>query len=690
MEESPFHSASASPSGLRSSRTELYPLNLQRPRVGQIKPPKWAKPTCQKQVTDECPRHQLNLERWHLPVETEDVLSRIGEHDWDLLTHELLYGRSNDLLTLQPKLLLRHAAGQLFQEAHYEAHIAPQLRLPGFAPAPAGVRGVKPTAVGVHFTPPSLARMVVEQAFRFMSPSKSSIHVLDPACGSGEFLREALRQVRLSGFKGDVYLTGYDVSEPACIMATFVLNWERNTDTYPVHVEVETRDSLSERPWHSDIDVIVMNPPFVSYEQLTRDQLMKIHSCLGDLAHGRIDLSAAFVWKANQVVNPQGIVATVIPASFLEAKATSALRTHLTEQSAIEFVARLGSQVLFREALVDTGALVLKKGGRPEQHRTTAFWADHRTDSTVNGIRTLRRSIRTGNDFSSPSLGDGFSIYSLPPDWKSSNWSPRSYEAWQLLRRLHNLSNVAELFHVHTGARPGYLPAFVIDKARWALLPKNEKKYFRPAVVNASINFGQLLDLKYVFYAYGHLKMETETQVRREMPEFYSDVLLPNKSKLLKRRSKRTPSRWWEMSEPREWQHKREPKIVSVYFGRAGSFAYDETGDFVVVQGFAWLPKLPNKAESVFHPNVALAYLALLNSPVMDELLSAVSNPVQGGQWDLSARFVKKIALPNLLDSAGSTIVPALTRIGSAMVRGDTVDEAVLKDLASAVFGIND
>src|ERR1039457_5791755 len=45
----PFHSASASPYGLRSSRTELYPLNLQRPRVGQIKPPKWAKPTCQKQ-----------------------------------------------------------------------------------------------------------------------------------------------------------------------------------------------------------------------------------------------------------------------------------------------------------------------------------------------------------------------------------------------------------------------------------------------------------------------------------------------------------------------------------------------------------------------------------------------------------------------------------------------------------------
>ena len=48
-EASPFGSASASPYGLRSSRTEHYPLNFNVPRVGQIKPPKWAKASCQKQ-----------------------------------------------------------------------------------------------------------------------------------------------------------------------------------------------------------------------------------------------------------------------------------------------------------------------------------------------------------------------------------------------------------------------------------------------------------------------------------------------------------------------------------------------------------------------------------------------------------------------------------------------------------------
>jgi len=50
MEESPFSSASASPYGLRSSRTEHHPLKLQRPQVGQIKWPKWAKTSCQTQL----------------------------------------------------------------------------------------------------------------------------------------------------------------------------------------------------------------------------------------------------------------------------------------------------------------------------------------------------------------------------------------------------------------------------------------------------------------------------------------------------------------------------------------------------------------------------------------------------------------------------------------------------------------
>ena len=52
MEAPLFRSASASPYGLRSSRTELCPLKPSTSQgVGQIKLPKWAKPSCQNHLS---------------------------------------------------------------------------------------------------------------------------------------------------------------------------------------------------------------------------------------------------------------------------------------------------------------------------------------------------------------------------------------------------------------------------------------------------------------------------------------------------------------------------------------------------------------------------------------------------------------------------------------------------------------
>jgi hypothetical protein len=85
---SPFHSASASPSGLRSSRTELYPLRPSTAQgMGQIKPPKWAKPTCQTQFTSqsqETDAHQHSARAILLP-KLLPIIYRLSAvyPDWD-------------------------------------------------------------------------------------------------------------------------------------------------------------------------------------------------------------------------------------------------------------------------------------------------------------------------------------------------------------------------------------------------------------------------------------------------------------------------------------------------------------------------------------------------------------------------------------------------------------------------------
>jgi len=433
-------------------------------------------------ATDERDFTSLRLPDWDLPANASEAARTIRQEDWQLLLDELVRGRYLDGLVLDPRLLLRHAAGQVFQEAHYEANLISQLRFPGF-PSQNLPSSKKATGVGIHFTPPALARTLVEQALQWVNTAQPKLRIFDPACGSGEFLREALRQLRLIGYAGTIELVGFDISQLASDIARFVLSWERRNDPRQVSVSILNTDSLSGRTrWPDSVDVLLMNPPFVSYEDLTSEQVAKVKSAMGDLARGRIDMSSAFVWRAIESLPESAVIGTLIPASFLDGDANRDLRSEMSRRVVGSFVARLGSQVLFTNALVDAGAFVGRMGRAKAEYKAIAFWADHRVKSTTVGLRELRKITRAQEPQMLPIDRDGFSIYRIPNLTDSARaWSPRSYRAWNLLRQLSHLPTVKDLFSVHTGARPGHLPAFVVDKALFCDLPKAEQRYFRPA-----------------------------------------------------------------------------------------------------------------------------------------------------------------------------------------------------------------
>jgi hypothetical protein len=621
--------------------------------------------------------------KWGLPSTYNRSIELISENDWTILLSELLNGRRFDSLVLLPDLLLRHAAGQLFQEAHYEASVNRQLRLQGFEP-PAHKPLKQSKGIGVHFTPPSLARMVVEQCIRLLNLSSTSLTVFDPACGSGEFLRESFRQLRLAGFKNSIKLIGWDISQSACEMASFVLAWEERNDAGTLQIEITAQNSLAQPNWPKDIDLLVMNPPFVSYEYLTKEQLDTIHSILGPLAKGRADLSTAFVWKAANALSNAAVLGAVLPSSFLEGAATKAVRDEIANGFSLNLLARLGSQLLFSDALVDAAALIGQKGGRADDEGIS-FWADYRASSTSAGLRELRRATQTG--FTGPIIADGFSIYSRRNQQsETASWAPRSYEAWQLAASLVNQPTVNELFDVKMGARSGHKKAFILPKNEWQELPASERKYFRPVVVNTSIVNGLLQDFYYMFFPYGDRIISSETELERKLPRYFERVLKPLEPQLRRRQSKRDVERWWEMSEPRTWQFVREPKLISVSYGDAGSFAYDESGDFVVSQGYCWLPRKKVVGDKGFPAKLARAYVAVLNSPITSKLLPASSSQVQGGQWDL--RLVDSMPLPDLFNGRDFDLINALASIGQAMGAGNPVDLVKLQEAAAAAYGI--
>jgi SAM-dependent methyltransferase len=640
---------------------------------------------------DQATLNNLDLSKWSLPASAKGAANDINENTWSVLLNEAITGERRLGLRTNFDLLLRHASGQLFQEAHYHAifDLSGQLQLVGFPPSP--IRPTRTTEYkGLHFTPPSLARSIVEEALAaleaFGTLSERQLTIFDPACGSGEFLREALRLLRLKSFVGKVRLIGWDISAAACSTSRFVLAWEARNFPGSVEFEIIAQDSLSVDVWPT-VDLVLMNPPFVSWEDMGKSEREKVIDTLAS-ASSRPDMASAFLRKATMSLRLNGVIGTVLPASILTSKSALNLRAELSEKLSLRIIARLGSQQLFSDTMVDP-AFIIGVNNEERSAGEIALWADHRPESASASLRALRRMRQDDPGTDVLIDGDGFSIYRSPTLGQGSeNWAPRRYKAWRLLEQTSRLPRVGDLFNVRQGIRTGANDVFLLTNEQWVSLPAKERKFFRAAIVNSSIRKNFLTISMYVFYPFGRFKIDEEAYLEKSLPHYYSQYLKPARDKLIKRPGIRE---WWELTRHRSWQVEEEPKLVSTYFGDNDSFAVDVEGSTVVLQGYAWFPKssivkLPDAMEGF-----SLACLALLASSPTSILLSAVSNHVGGGQWDLSTRFVERLPMPDLLsDEISADIYKGLVSLGDMLSKKTEVDRKLLDDLAIAAYGVSE
>lgn len=607
-------------------------------------------------------------------------------------------------LQFLPALAVRHAGAEIFQEAHFELLRPTDVDLFGLP----GMPELKPLRRGgVHFTPAPLARAVVERAFAQIEDltKRSSIRVLDPACGSGAFLHEVVRYLRRNDFKGTVTLMGRDVSAAAVAMADFVvrhavLDWSRR----PVEVDIEVADSLEVTLPRAD--VILMNPPFLAWSALSADQRDQFRAILGDRTQGRGDLSMAFVSRAMDVLEAGGVLGVLMPSSLLTLQAAGQWRTDLLERAELRMLASLGDYGLFAHAMVQVAAAVFVKGNpTAEQGVVVGLLTEDSADATGNALRALRRM---GGEYSYAGAEGAWQLFGVRaaefvrrPTWRLI--PPKVETAMARLLDAGAL-RLGDVFEVRQGVRTGYNKSFVLDRSEYLSLPLKEKHFFRPAVMNDSIQDGRLRDDFWVFYPYGPdgLTLRTEQELMSAVPRFAEKYLVPNQSRLSARTSlsELGTAEWWALSRPRvSWSFDPAPRVISKYFGGPGGFALDPRNEFVVVQGFAWFLKLRGEYEeeadqtAVDLQDLLAAYAAILNSQPFNRILDLFSFRVAGGQYDLSPRFVNDVPIPDLeetaKDQAGAGLVLKLSALGRQMRVADAHWRLDASKAVTLVYGLN-
>jgi adenine-specific DNA-methyltransferase len=653
-----------------------------------------------------------DLTRELLAAHADDLPEYALNQNLGVLLDYFLSPEPQQQYQLNPSLLLRHASGQLYQEAHLVLEREEtQTLIPGVLAAARG----KLNRRDVRFTPPTLARSLVEQALSLdgvLTDAGESLHIIDPACGSGVFLVEALRELMSRKFEGAVQLDGIDISAISTSAATFCLHHakrEAEDAGMTVSMNIRTTDALA-ADWGKP-DVILMNPPFMRWEAMTPAEQEQVREILGESSKGRTDKAMAFVTRAVHSARDGGVVASVLSAPMLESSFGQQWRSAVTARATLRFVGRFSGFGYFRASLVEPAFILLERVDAVPADEVapsvTVLLAEGASeDEALRALRLYRKNAAM------PIIeeGSGFEIFETSAAaFTAASWMPRKKADQELIERATALGmpRVDELFDVKQGTKTGADKVFILSRIEYERLPRAERRFFRPVASSSTITDGRLIKDRWVFFPYGAtgLLIESEDELKKQLPSYFEQYLAPSRDTLQNRAE--IPNLWWKLTREREWQHQPSPKIISATWGDKGSFAYDSEGEFVAVQGRVWLwrseeesernvteedtPDVSDDDPPNFHETeLPWAYLALLNSGMFERLLAAVCPRVQGGQFDLSRQFVGQVRIPDLSDEtrAPADIVVQLARAGRAMHDGKDPEIERVDELVARMYGV--
>jgi adenine-specific DNA-methyltransferase len=627
-------------------------------------------------------KYQINPSNIADDVLTKDFVARFF---YDLLTSR----SSGHALRLD--LLIRHAAGELFRAAHLAP--SPPTRQSSLLFMDEIELPVRPRSLkGIAYTPLGLARTLTEQALRLSTPVPDRpLTILDPACGSGTFLVEALTTLGRLGYSGKVRLIGYDISPTAIAAATFSVAC--TALDYPgitVDPEIYVRDFLDPSLVVASADIIVMNPPFLSWADMPEAERQHLRSELKESFKGRPDRSMIFIDRAVASVRPGGIVATLLPAGVLASDSALRWRRDLAHQATPRLVASFGEHSLFRFATVQIAALILQRDA--SANHTTIVWASSSPRSATDALRNLRRRDADRN-ISSTTDEAAWSIYSMDTEYFTDRplWLP----APGLLGRLPELSErlsttVGDLFDVRLGIRTGHRSAFIIPAAEYEELPEAERDGFRPIAEKHDIHDGIISSTNYLFVAGDAIS--TEAELKERFTRYYTTNLLKWRNELTARAG--IGAEWWRLARSRPtWLGHKGPRIVSRRWVRTNGFAVDRDGSFVVVQGCAWFPRSTIKdsrhmAQSVDDVvDFLYLYCIMFSSEMFFRILREFSIPVAGGQVSVDKKYVKRVPVPLL--ARRMIDVPELGRLAADFLNQERFPELETRNrFASQAYGL--
>ncbi len=235
-----------------------------------------------------------------------------------------------------------------------------------------------------HFsTPPLLVEQILDACGYIPGNDLTRVRVLDPACGSGNFLAGAAQRLLACGTRTGLTLEentalvqrnlwGFDPDPVCCFLAEMQLHTIINSSV-PLHIH--QADSLA-LPWEPCIDLFVANPPYLAAKNNDLSGYRFAQQ------RGQADSYLLFLNLALQVVRPGGWIGLVLPDPLLARANAARERTCLLEETTLHHLWHHSGVFA-----ADVGAVIIIAQKCPPQPMHQVSWVRERWQSTSFGFK---------------------------------------------------------------------------------------------------------------------------------------------------------------------------------------------------------------------------------------------------------------------------------------------------------------
>ncbi|MBU1131411.1 transcriptional repressor LexA [Patescibacteria group bacterium] len=191
-------------------------------------------------------------------------------------------------------------------------------------------------SLGQYFTPKTVREALLNKLPNTIKNPK----VLDPACGTGEFLITAKKYFK------NPDLRGWDIDKKLSNI----------TKEAVPEARLKNIDALLNEDYEK-YDFVIGNPPYYEFTPT-----VVIKERFKDIINGRINIFSLFIYQGIKWLKNGGYLAYVVPPSMNNGAYFLKLRKFITENTNIEYLHILDNSKIFHGALQSTMLIILKKG----------------------------------------------------------------------------------------------------------------------------------------------------------------------------------------------------------------------------------------------------------------------------------------------------------------------------------------